>query len=165
MQAATAGGWALRRPAQDVVLPVLGRVRPLLFSEKPTGCGLPAPELSRWRQLACVRMTRPASRAPFAVDSRCLPLVSSTAKGSACRTPDACAMDASWDQNLGPLRYSGARFAKSAANADASNGSRCSGQAPPIPGAGHSDRDSPCSALPQPTGLTAKLTGGNSAHP
>lgn len=31
-------GWALRRPAQHAVLPILGPVRPLLFSEKPTGC-------------------------------------------------------------------------------------------------------------------------------
>lgn len=132
--AATAGGWALRStPA------------PSFFRETYR---LPEPELSRWCQLACVRVTRPASSEPL------LPWIRAACRWYLvrrrvllCRTPDACAMDASWDQNLGPLRYSGSRFGKSAANADASNGSRCSGRVF-IPrrrtGQGH-----PCSALPQ----------------
>jgi hypothetical protein len=64
-------------------------------------------------------------------------------------------MDASWDQNLGLLHYSGARFRKSAENA-ASNGSRCSGQAPPIlPGAG-AGQGQPLALICSATGLTAK---------
>lgn len=95
--------------------------------------------------------------------------------------PDACAMDASWDQNLSPLRlrYSGARFGESAANADASNGSRCSGArsfySRPAPERDRTAR-SPCSALlfsallfsaPLPQALTAKLVQSamNSAYP
>jgi hypothetical protein len=93
--------------------------------------------------------------------------------------PDASAMDASWDQNLSPLRlrYSGARFGESAANADASNGSRCSGArsfySRPAPERDRTQPEAPaplsspllCSA-PLPQALTAKLAQSsmNSAY-
>lgn len=109
----------VRPPAQHAVRPPHSRCGEASSFFRET-YRLPEPEPSRWCQLARVRVTCPASRAPFAEDS-----------------PDACAMDASWDQNLD-------QRSKSAANADPSNASRCS-------------------ALPQ--GLVAKRTIGKLSIP